>query len=182
MSNTGEIPTAPLKDLSPVRKRIKLLASFFILALVISGISAIPLVFEISILVKLFGEGTIFANLWPAMSDWITYLYEGIIFISKEFPFAFYGTDWLAFGHIVIAISFIGVLKDPVKNIWIIEYAMIACLLVIPMALIFGPIRNIPVFWIIIDCSFGVVGLIPLWFLRKDIKTLERHKVGNTDS
>ena len=175
MPNSIESYAVPNQEQSPVRKRVRLLTYFFIFALAVSGITAIPLVFEISILIKIFGEGTFFASLWPAMSEWITYLYEGIIDISNEYPFVFYGTDWLAFGHIVIAISFIGILKDPVKNIWITEYAMIACILVIPMSIIFGPIREIPTFWIIIDCSFGVFGFIPLWFLRKDIKTLESH-------
>ena len=40
---------------------------------------------------------------------------------------------------------------------------MIACILVIPWALIFGPVRGIPFFWRLIDCSFGVVGIIPLF-------------------
>jgi hypothetical protein len=55
-----------------------------------------------------------------------------------------YGTDWLAFAHLVIAIAFLGPLKDPVRNIWVVEFGMIACLLVIPLALICGPIRGIP--------------------------------------
>ena len=27
-----------------------------------------------------------------------------------------YGTDWLAFAHITIAVAFLGPLKDPVRN------------------------------------------------------------------
>lgn len=46
---------------------------------------------------------------------------------------------------------------------------MIACLLVIPLALICGPIRGIPWFWRIVDCSFGVFGLIPLIVARRMI-------------
>ena len=33
-----------------------------------------------------------------------------------------------------------------------------ACLAVIPLALICGPIRGIPFYWRLIDCSFGVIG------------------------
>ena len=73
-----------------------------------------------------------------------------------------YGTDWLAFAHLVIAVAFVGPLRDPVKNVWVVEWGMIACLSVIPLALICGPIRGIPFCWQIIDCSFGVVGVIPL--------------------
>jgi hypothetical protein len=81
-----------------------------------------------------------------------------------------YGTDWLAFAHIVIAVAFIGPLRDPVRNIWVIEFGMIACALVIPLALIFGPLRGIPFFWRLIDCSFGIIGFVPLWLVRREIR------------
>ena len=86
-----------------------------------------------------------------------------------------YGFDWLAFAHIVIAMAFIGPLKDPVKNKWIIDWAILACLAIIPLAFIAGPIRHIPIFHILIDCSFGVIGLIPLLICRKMIKQLEKN-------
>jgi hypothetical protein len=53
---------------------------------------------------------------------------------------------------------------------------MIACVLVIPLAMICGPIRGIPLYWRLIDCSFGVVGIIPLWFCRRYILELDRIK------
>jgi hypothetical protein len=87
-----------------------------------------------------------------------------------------YGTDWLAFAHFVIAIAFIGPWRDPVKNVWVIEFGMIACVLVIPFALVMGQIRGIPLGWRLIDCSFGVVGFVPLWFVRRRIHALERSK------
>ncbi len=156
-----------------INNRLRILISFFIFALFISGITAIPLRFEISLLNNLLSAGSLFSRIWPSMSEWISYLHKGILFISDNYPFAFYGTDWLAFAHIVIAIAFIGPLLDPVRNIWVIEFAMIACILVIPTALIFGSIRGIPFFWRIIDCSFGIFGFIPLWFIRRDIHSLD---------
>ena len=83
-----------------------------------------------------------------------------------------YGTDWLAFAHFVIAIAFIWVLRDPVKNLAVIEFAMVACALVIPAAFIFGELRGIPIFWRIIDSLFGIIGIIPLWISRKYIRQL----------
>ena len=47
------------------------------------------------------------------------------------------------------------------------EFGMIACLLVIPLALICGPLRGIPFYWQLLDCSFGVIGLIPLAAARR---------------
>ncbi len=93
---------------------------------------------------------------------------------SAKFPFLAYGTDWLAFGHFVIAIAFIGPLRNPVKNIWVVEFGMIACVLVVPFALGMGAVRGIPIGWRLIDCSFGVLGIIPLWLCRREIQALAR--------
>jgi len=67
----------------------------------------------------------------------------------------------------MIAIAFIGPIRDTKRNIWVTEFGMIACVLIIPLAMICGPIRGIPFYWRLVDCSFGVVGIIPLWFARK---------------
>ena len=75
-----------------------------------------------------------------------------------------YGTDWLAFAHVVIAVYFIGPLVKPVKNEWVVYAGLIGCLLVIPLAWICGPIRGIPFYWRLIDCSFGVLGAVPLLY------------------
>jgi hypothetical protein len=85
-----------------------------------------------------------------------------------------YGTDWLAFAHIVIAVFFIGPLVDPVRNVWVLRAGIIACLLVIPLALICGALRQIPFGWRLIDCSFGVVGVIQLSYCLKLVGTLEK--------
>jgi len=49
-----------------------------------------------------------------------------------------------------------------VRNKWVITFGLIACAGVIPLALIAGQVRGIPFAWRLIDCSFGVVGGIPL--------------------
>ncbi len=84
-----------------------------------------------------------------------------------------YGYDWLAFAHIVIAIAFLGPLQNPVRNIWIIEFGCIACVLIFPVAMIAGHVRDIPFFLRLIDCSFGVLGLIPLVICYRKTKVLE---------
>ena len=63
--------------------------------------------------------------------------------------------DWLAFGHIVIAVAFLGAWRDPVGNRWLFDFGLIACVLVIPWALVFGALRGIPWWWRLIDCSFS---------------------------
>jgi hypothetical protein len=55
----------------------------------------------------------------------------------------------------------------------IITFGLIACASVIPLALIAGPIRGIPFPWRLIDCSFGVLGSVPLLICRMSITALE---------
>ena len=100
-------------------------------------------------------------------------MHEGLQVSYRAYPFLAYGTDWLAFAHIVIAVAFVGPLRDPVRNVWVIEFGMIACALVIPYAFVFGAIRGIPLWWRLIDCSFGVFGIIPVWLCRRWVSELE---------
>jgi hypothetical protein len=44
---------------------------------------------------------------------------------------------------------------------------------VIPLAMIAGAVRGIPIGWRLIDCSFGVIGSIPLVICRRGIQWLE---------
>ena len=99
---------------------------------------------------------------------------EGLEITAHGLPVHRVGTDWLAFAHLVIAVAFWGPLRDPVRIIWVIDFGLIACAGVIPLALIAAPIRDIPWGWSLIDMSFGVFGAIPLMFVRRMIKRLER--------
>jgi hypothetical protein len=127
---------------------------------------------QIDVIVRGQGEGTWMEQVWAPMAYWISFVHRGLTEASQGYPFILYGTDWLAFAHIVLAIAFLGPLRDPVKNLWVIEFGMIACLLVLPVAMIFGPIRGIPLFWRLLDCSFGVIGIIPLWLSRRYVQRL----------
>src|ERR1700750_2349667 len=95
--------------------------------------------------------------------QWIDKVYEALRDTNMRYPFLAYGYDWLAFAHLVIAVAFVGPWIDPVKNKWVIIFGMIACLMIFPLAFIAGFVRGIPLYWKIIDCSFGLVGLVPLY-------------------
>lgn len=166
-----------MEDRTTLQNRIKFLAIFFTSALVASGLTAIPLQWELKIIMPLFQQGSQLSSLFPAMSNWLEEINNGVQNGYGTYPFLAYGTDWLAFGHIAIAMSFVGVIRDPVRNIWVVEYAMLACVLIIPWTLVFGLIRNIPFFWQIIDMSFGILGIIPLWLIRRDILLISKATV-----
>jgi len=44
--------------------------------------------------------------------------------------------------------------------------------LVVPYAFVFGTIRGIPFWWRLIDCSFGLLGFVPLWLCRKWVREI----------
>ena len=155
-----------------LRRRVLFLLVFFVAALVVSGLTAVPLKWEVDILQDAIGDTTWMERVWPAMAHWISFVHRGINEMSQDYPYIFYGTDWLAFAHVVIAIAFWGPLRDPVKHLWVIEWGMIACVLVLPVALICGPIRGVPFFWRLLDCSFGFFGIMPLWIARKAVKRI----------
>lgn len=88
-------------------------------------------------------------------------------------PWIAYGTDWLAFAHLVLALFFIGPWRDPIRNVWVLHAGLMACLLVLPLALICGPLRGIPLYWRLLDCSFGVFGAVLLLYCLRLVKRME---------
>lgn len=152
---------------------IRTILVFFILALGASGFTAIPLRFELNILNSIAGEGTIVEEVVPLLATWISLVHNALDDLYLNYAFLAYGYDWLAFGHFVIAIAFLGAVKDPIRNRWVIEFGMIACVLILPYAFFFGQIRGIPIPWRIIDMLFGILGIIPLYITRKMTLELE---------
>lgn len=156
-----------------LQRRIRILLAGFIIGLVLSGLTAFPLPWEVSLLARWLGaDENAGAERYSGLLRWIVTVRDGLRDTDARYPFLAYGTDWLAFGHLVIALAFIGPLRDPVRNVWVVEWGIIACVLVVPLALICGPLRGIPLGWRLIDCSFGVVGIVPLLMCRNAIGKL----------
>jgi len=144
--------------------RFRLAMAFFIFGLVLSGITAFSLKWEVDRIASWMGVGAD-ANLGAlhGLAYWIAYVQEGLHRSYDAYPFLAYGTDWLAFAHLAIAVFFIGPLLKPIEyGDWILVSGVIACVGVIPLALICGPLRGIPLCWRFIDCSFGIFGALPL--------------------
>lgn len=108
------------------------------------------------------------------ISAWIVVVIVGLVVAGlTAFPFIAYGTDWLAYAHLMIAVLFIGPLRDPIRNVWVIQFGLIACVAIIPVALIAGPVHHIPMWWSAVDMSFGVFGIVPLLLALHYIRRLE---------
>jgi hypothetical protein len=146
----------------------------FIIGMVLSGITAFPLETELSWLVSILHAGWLRPiSQLTGLLPWIERVNDALRNTNAVYPFLAYGTDWLAFAHLAIAIAFVGPYIDPVRNKWVITFGLIACAGVVPLALIAGAIRGIPFPWRLIDCSFGIFGAVPLLFSRQSIRALE---------
>src|SRR5690606_898618 len=134
-------------------KITRLLIMLFIVLLTLSGVTAFPLKTEVSWIMDSI-------SFWPpAWQGWILAVSEAV----HESPeLMFYGTDWLAFAHLVIALFFIPVYCNPTRYKANLIAGMLACIGVLPLAFICGPLRGIPFFHQLVDCAFGVLGFILL--------------------
>src|SRR5436190_11662187 len=150
------------------RRSIRRWIVFFMIALVLSGLTAVPLEWGTA---WLAGMTSPWGGPW---AGWAAYEAEAIEHSARTYPMLFYGTDWLAFAHIVIALAFIGPYRDPVRNRWVIEWGSWCCLLVLPLAFLWAPVRGIPFFWRCVDASFGVFGAVPLWIVLRRIDRLSQ--------
>jgi hypothetical protein len=149
------------------RVQIRRLLLFFIISLFLSGATAIPVDRELAWLLQFVPSDT-------TVIVWGMRVLKSYVSVKQQYPFLLYGYDWLAFAHFVLAILFIGPYKDPVKNSWVVQFGLIACVLVIPYALLVGAVRGIPLWWRLIDCSFGVLGLavlVPCYLKIKKLST-----------
>jgi hypothetical protein len=150
-----------------ILSRIRRWISLFMILLVLSGITAFPVQTELHFLMH-------HQNFIPDfMLPWLYKISSGIDLMVEQFPYLLYGYDWLAYAHIVIALFFIGVYRNPVQNAWVLRIGMIACAGIFILATVCGQIRGIPFFWTVIDCSFGIFGMIPLLIVQKQISRLE---------
>jgi hypothetical protein len=147
-------------------------------ALVLSGVTAFPLQRELEQVAAFRGLDRIApADAGSGFDRWIVTVRDGLRESYTMHPWLAYGTDWLAFAHIVIAVFFVGPFVDPLRNVWVLRAGLIACALVIPLALICGAVRQIPIGWRLVDCSFGIFGAIPLGYCLRLTKGLESDAV-----
>ena len=171
-------PGAQSAGQAAILRRLRWVLASFVVALILSGITAFPLQSELQQIVEIRGlEHVAPAEAGSGFDGWILTVRDGLRESYAKYPWLAYGTDWLAFAHVAIAVFFIGVFIDPVRNVWILKAGIIACVLVIPLALICGAVRQIPIGWRLIDCSFGVFGVLPLLYSLRLTRSLE-NKMG----
>jgi hypothetical protein len=158
-------------DKTAVTKSIRRWTVFFIVMLILSGITAFPVQTELHFLLR-------YESFFPEfLRRWLFRVNDAVDALAANEPYLLYGYDWLAFAHIVIALFFYGVWKNPVQNLWVVHTGMIACLGIIPLAFICGSIRGIPFFWTMVDCSFALFGFLPLYRIHSLVKKMVKAEV-----
>lgn len=167
-------------SLTPAGRRdtplIRVCLVIVILGLVVSGVTAFPLREEL-MLGRDVLNNTGLSAVFPDLAFWVQRVAEALETTGTDYPFLAYGTDWLAFAHLAIAVAFVGPLIDPVRNVWVTIWGLIMCAGIVPLALIAGAIRGLPFGWQLIDISFGVVAAVPLTIALVLTRRLERSRV-----
>ena len=161
--------------MSPLRRiRLQLLIVMF--GLFVAGVTAFPLLAELDWLSRLLvgPGGSLDPERYQGILRWILTVRAGLETTYAAYPWVAYGTDWLAFGHLMIMLFFVLPFQDPVRYEGVLWVGIWASLLVFPLAFICGPLRGIPWYWQLIDCSFGLICIIPLWLAIRDTRKLGR--------
>ena len=145
------------------------------LGLFVAGITAFPLLAEVNLLANfLLDEGQ---SRDPAahtgVTQWILTVREGLEVTYRNYPWIAYGTDWLAFGHLMIMLFFILPYREPLRYEGVLWVGIWMSLLVLPLAFICGSVRSIPWYWQLIDCAFGVVCIVPLYIAIRQVRVLK---------
>ena len=115
----------PLAAANRTLSRYRLSLGLFLVGLVISGVTAFPLLSELRLLAHLLGidDPANYAEL-TGLRHWIAYVLLGLESTYATYPFIGYGTDWLAFGHLALAWLIAGAWFKPVERSWVLRYSL----------------------------------------------------------
>jgi hypothetical protein len=155
----------PLHSPDQLLRRYRLALYLFLTGLVVSGLTAFPLLTEVRILSRLLGiVNAADYQSYTGLLHWIAFVQFGLEETYARFPFAAYGTDWLAFGHLAVAAFFVRPFFQPLDSDWVLKTGLFLCAGIVPLAFIAGQVREIPFGWRLVDCSFGIFGALPLLY------------------
>jgi hypothetical protein len=143
-------------DLRTARWMLGLVA----LGLFVSGVTIFPAIPELRWVAGAV-EGL------PSLHAWLLTCLGALEDTRARYPFLLYAGDWLAFAHIMLAVLFLGAMRDPLRNIWVVQFGLICCAGILPLALVCGPLRGIPWYWTLVDCAFAPAAALPLWIAHR---------------
>ena len=94
--------------MAPLTK-IRLCLVIVMAGLFVAGITAFPLLAEVNWLSQLLvgTGGSLDPALYDGVTQWILTVRQGLEVTYLDYPWLAYGTDWLAYGHLMILLFFI---------------------------------------------------------------------------
>ncbi|MCF7958786.1 MAG: hypothetical protein K9M57_10095 [Phycisphaerae bacterium] len=160
-------------DQQKILRKIRIWLVIFFLGLLFSLHTVFFVEAESAFMAKHFGAGTAMAERLPVVSGWVDKMHWSVSETYKAYPVMAYCMDWLSYACVIFAIFIIGAIKDPVRNIWVIQVYMLACILGALLPFVAGPFREVPLFWRFIDGSFGVMGFFILLFPYRLVRKIQ---------
>jgi len=155
-------------------KRAKWMLAIVAFGLLVSGVTVWPAQSELNLIVQvLWGED----KPTGALHRFLVNVLQGLESTNANYPFMFYAHDWLAFAHVMLAILFAGAIRDPARNVWVIQCGLIMCASIPILAGVCIPIRGLPSWWFFIDFAFAPAAAIPLWIALRDVTAHEKRNV-----
>ena len=151
--------------------RAKWMLGIVAFGLFVSGVTVWPAISELNFALSILPES--------GLKSFVLQVKEGLQSVNETHPYLMYGYDWLAFAHICLSILFLGAIKDPVRNKWIVQCGLIMCALIPVLSLICIPLRGIPFYWFIFDFLFAPGAAIPLVIALRDIIKAEQERASN---
>jgi len=86
-------------------RKIRIVLGIFMIALVLSGLTAFPLERELAMVCSARGlEQSHPSDVHVGLDSWLLTVRDGLRDSYLKYPWLAYGTDWLAFAHIIIAV------------------------------------------------------------------------------
>jgi hypothetical protein len=161
-----------MEGMKPIRQ-IRAAIFVVIVGLVVSGVTAFPLLTELNWICSLLAGASRDPAAHTGLVHWHLKVREGLEVTYCAYPFIAYGTDWLAFAHLTIAMFFVLPWRDPKRYAGVLRVGIVASVLILPLAFICGPLRGIPLWWSFIDASFGILCIPPLAFALWKVRSLE---------
>ncbi len=141
-----------------------------VFGLLVSAVTIWPAIPELKMAVRIvWGD----AAPTGVLHSFVVKAIKGLEAMEADYPFMLYAHDWLAFAHIMLAILFAGAIRDPIRNVWIVQCGLTMCALVPVLAGICVPIRGIPWIYFWVDFAFAPGAALPLWIALRDIRRVE---------
>ncbi|HUT52732.1 MAG TPA: hypothetical protein VM658_05020 [bacterium] len=155
--------------------RVRVMLGIVAAGLFLSGMTCYFLPWELRTVIDVvWGRGEGAGAFMPQMHAFILKMEQAVLMVRSDYPELFLGTDYLGFAHALLAILFIGAIRDPARNIWVIQFGIIASVLVVPAAFLFGSLRGAPWLHYLVDSSFGAGAVIFLYAAYRGARSLEK--------